>query len=254
LPPAVFIAGAVTVLALPSAVLALSTRLDTSPAGFAASPGVGALAPDRIDSRLMRAISERAAQVGALFRFTPAGIAARPDRSVTVAVRVDPETARTIIVRASASQLAEAAIAPSLTALRITPTAYSLGVSRGYQGFAQGTDAPAPANLALADIKHIEMPDLAKFGQNQIQADGTATPARLAPHIALDGREPAGRASRTLEASGAQTVDLGGSYRVSRNLDVTAGVRYSRDPERLQSLTDGKTDTQAVFVGTQFKF
>ncbi|MFC3213373.1 hypothetical protein [Novosphingobium panipatense] len=41
---------------------------------------------------------------------------------------------------------------------------------------------------------------------------------------------------------------------MTENLDVTAGVRYSQDRERLVPLTDGKQDSQAVYVGTQFKF
>ena len=49
-------------------------------------------------------------------------------------------------------------------------------------------------------------------------------------------------------------TDVGGAYRVTRNLDVTAGVRYSQDRERLKPLTDGKQDSQAVYVGTQFRF
>ena len=48
--------------------------------------------------------------------------------------------------------------------------------------------------------------------------------------------------------------ELDASYRLSRNLDVTAGVRYSQDRERLMPLTDGKQDSQAVYVGTQFRF
>ena len=49
-------------------------------------------------------------------------------------------------------------------------------------------------------------------------------------------------------------VDVGGSYRVTEHLDVTAGVRYAEDRERLLPLTDGKQDGQAVYVGTQIRF
>jgi hypothetical protein len=31
-------------------------------------------------------------------------------------------------------------------------------------------------------------------------------------------------------------------------------VRYSQERERLRPLTDGKQDSQAVYVGTQFRF
>jgi hypothetical protein len=49
-------------------------------------------------------------------------------------------------------------------------------------------------------------------------------------------------------------VDLGGSYRLTRNLNVPAGVRSTTDRDRLAPLSDSRKDNQAVYVGTQFKF
>jgi hypothetical protein len=184
-----------------------------------------------------------------MFRFTPAGLATRPDRSVTVAVRVDPATANSIIVRGAVDRSSRPApvVVPGVASLAIAPAAYNLGVAHGYQGF-----APSVQTFALAqDIHKIDMPDLSTF---KPPADSSSAPSRLAPHIALDEHDRPGRAPRTLESAGTQTLDLGGSYRLSRNIDVTAGLRYERDQDRLDAQIDGKTDTQAVFVGTQFKF
>jgi hypothetical protein len=168
---------------------------------------------------------------------------------VTVAVRVDPVTASTIIVRGEMGRISRPtpATIPGVASLALAPAAYNLGVAHGYQGFAQNAQSFALAQ----DIHKIDMPDLTTF---QPATDPGSTPSRLAPHIALDEHDRAGRAPRTLESVGTQTVDVGGSYRLSRNLDVTAGVRYERDRDRLDAQIDGKTDTQAVFVGTQFKF
>ncbi|MDE2404992.1 MAG: hypothetical protein KGM17_10025 [Sphingomonadales bacterium] len=248
--PAVLIAGAVLVLALPSAVLAFSTRLDLPADAGAAGQGVHRFAAGEVDPGMSAAVAGRAGK-GPLFRFTPAGLVMRPDRAVTVAVRVDAATAREITVHGIIPASAPGPASGGLTALRIAPTAYNLGVSHGYQGFAQGTQALVAAG-GLGDVRRIDMPDLSTF-----KGDGggsSGSPSRLAPRISLDERERAGRAPRTLESVGTQTVDVGGSYRVTRNIDLTAGVRYSRDRDRLQPVTDGKTDSQAVFVGTQFKF
>ena len=49
-------------------------------------------------------------------------------------------------------------------------------------------------------------------------------------------------------------VDLGGSYRLTRNINVTAGVRVTSDRDRLKPLSESRQDNQAVYVGTQFKF
>jgi hypothetical protein len=49
-------------------------------------------------------------------------------------------------------------------------------------------------------------------------------------------------------------LDVGGSYRLTRNLDLTAGVRYRSDRERLLRAKDERRDSQAVYVGTAFRF
>lgn len=253
--PAALMAGAVVILALPSAVLAFSTRIDVPTAGLAADQGLGGFAPGTVDPRLAQVLADSpTGGKGPMFRFTPAGLATRPDRSVTVAVRVDPVTASSIIVRGvidrnilAGSGRPGAAMVPGVASLAIAPAAYNLGVARGYQGFAQNVQTFALAQ----DIRKIDMPDLSSI---KPPAEPSGAPSRLAPHIALDEHDRPGRAPRTLESVGTQTVDLGGSYRLSRNVDVTAGVRYERDRDRLDAQIDGKTDTQAVFVGTQFKF
>lgn len=232
------LAGAVVVLALPSAVLALSSSFNPLPRETA--EGLNSFTTTPADAKLASAVPIRSLAKGHLFRFTPAGTPTRPDRSVTVAVRVDPQTARAITVRGN--RVAE--VAPTGVAqLRIAPTAFTLGVSRGYQSFAQGI-ASSP------EIKRIEMPDLETFHAGGASAGSS----RFSPRITLDDKVAAGRAPRTFAGDKDPLVDVGGAYRVSRNLDVTAGVRYSQERERLQALTDGKQDNQAVYVGTQFRF
>lgn len=242
--PGMVIAGAVLVLALPSAVLAFSNREDITTVGSAGphglnNQGAGNFASGALDSRLAEALSARPAGKGPLFRFTPAGLATRPDRSVTVAVRVDRETARAIIVHAPAR--------PPSSGVPLGLSAYNLGVSRGYQGF--GT-----AGFGLSgEAGKAEIPDLSAFTSADGGASVGAAP-RLAPRILLGERERPGRAPRTLESVGEQSVDLGGSYRLTRNIDVTAGVRYSQDRDRLAVPAATKADNQAVYVGTQFRF
>lgn len=238
-----WLAGAVSLLALPSAVLAFATDFEPR----SAPPPTGSM--QAIDSaaapaRLARAIPIRSLAKGQLYPFTPAGTPNRPDRSVTVAVRVDSGAPQMISVRGN--RLA-AASETSAAPLRIAPTAFNLGVSRGYHNFAQDLVPPA-------ELRKAELPDLGKFS---IDSAGTAgnDRARLRPRIVVDEKQAAGRAPRTFAGDGDDQVDVGGSYRLTRNLNVTAGVRYSQsDRERLHPLTDGKQDNQAVYVGTQFRF
>jgi hypothetical protein len=234
--PAFLLSVAVTALALPSAVLAFTSNFDmreTNPA----VPAEGSLIPATVDPDLARTIRIGGLSRGQMFRFTPAGTANRPDRAVTVAVRVDPQTARAISVR---QPLGDAPLNPGAASLRIASTAYNLGVSRGYQSFTFAGDKP-----------RADTPDLSAF---RLHSGTAEEPARLNARIAFDEREKTGRAPRTLEGNGEQIVDVGGSFSVTRNLDVTAGVRYSQDRDRLQPQADGQKDSQAVYVGTQFRF
>lgn len=239
--PALLIAGAVCGLALPSAVLAFSSGFDGQTVSLAARGAIGSFTPASVDPRLARTISLNTLGKGQVFRFTPAGTATRPDRSVTVAVRVDPDTARAISVRES---LKDAALGSGVGPLRIAPTAYNLGVSRGFQTFAQSFTLEGK-------LAKPETPDLAAF---RLRSGATPERPRLSPRIAFGEREKTGRAPRTLEGMGEQVVDVGGAFRLTRNVDVTAGVRYSQERDRLLPLVDGRQDSQAVYVGTQFHF
>lgn len=128
------LAAAVAVLALPSAVLAFSSRFASLPAGAAPAANAARIANGPNAAQLADAFPGRSLAPGHPFHFTPAGMPTRPDRSVTVAVRVDPTTAREITVRGV--RIASAA-KPAAAALGIAPTGFSLGVSRGYHNFAQ---------------------------------------------------------------------------------------------------------------------
>ncbi|MBC2664466.1 hypothetical protein H7F51_02915 [Novosphingobium flavum] len=231
------LSAAVVALALPSAVLAFTSNFDLRETNLAA-PAEGSLIPATVDPEMARSIRIGALGRGQMFRFTPAGSTNRADRAVTVAVRVDPATARAISV---GKPIGDAPLSGGAAALRIASTAYSLGVSRGYQSF----------TLPGTDKIRADMPELSAF---RLHSGVPDEPSRLNARISLDEREKTGRAPRTLEGSGEQTVDVGGSYSLTRNLDVTAGVRYSQDRDRLLPQSDATKDNQAVYVGTQFRF
>jgi hypothetical protein len=234
------IAVAVVLGAIPTAGLAVTAARSSMPTPSAT---IVPFTPANVDPAIARRVAAKMAARGQEMRFTPAGTSLDSDRTVTVAIRVDPEAARAMSVR-SAIQAAkgDAGLGPSLAAL--APARVNLGISRGYQSFARPT---APA----IDLKKIDLPDLASFRPREGVKE---TPGRLQPRIALEAESRAGRSPRTLEGAGEQAVDLGAGYRLSRNLNLTAGVRLSQDRDRLAPLTDAVRDDQAVYVGTQFRF
>lgn len=232
------LAGAAMALAIPSAGLAVATAGLTS--GSLADSSLTQFTPAKVDPQLAQRVAKVARAKG--IRFTPAELGTRSSRSVTVAVRVDDETARAITVR---SALQSAASQMGQGTLTLAPSRYNLGVSRGYQSFAKPIALPN-------SVSRVSMPDLAAFEPREATAPDK--PSRFQPRIALEEEGRAGRTPNTLQGLGEQSVDVGGAYRVTRNLDVTAGVRLSQDRDRLAPLTDSVQDNQAVYVGTQFRF
>ncbi|AUX68640.1 hypothetical protein CHX26_03155 [Porphyrobacter sp. HT-58-2] len=239
--PFVALCGALT-LALPSAGLALAgAKVPARAAASLDAVGLGMFTPASVDPALAARVADKARARG--LRFTPAS--APPvsgNRTVTVAVRVDDDSARAISVRKSIEALPGRGIAP----IGIEASRFQLGSAIGYQSFTRTVDLSAKVNSNVA------MPDLAQFKLSQPRDNDK--PSRLQPRIELEDREIAGRSPNTLDSIGAQTVGVGGSFRLSPNLDVMAGVRYSQERERLDPLTNSVKDSQAVYVGTQIKF
>lgn len=234
------LACTVGLLALPSAVLAFTVTFDSTQKPGARGE-IAPMSPQAQGADFASAIPLRSLAKGQLFPFTPAETPDQPDRSVTVAVRVDSATANAITVRGRSRM---AGGETDASKLRIASSAFNLGVSRGYRNFSQDLVASVPTR------PNAEMPDLGNFS---LKPGAKPEDGRFSPRISIDEKQAAGRAPRTF-AGDASEVDLGGAYRLTKNLDVTAGVRYSQERERLVPLTDGKQDSQAVYVGTQFSF
>lgn len=191
--------------------------------------GIGTFTPASADPRLAAALIHANVNV-ASFHFTPSGASGHSSRGVTVAVRT----------RAS-SALASTVGRTALPASALAPTAYDLGIAVGWKKFALTGD------YKRADFGLIE-------GAREGADLGVSfTHKRWTSRIGVE----ADRAFNAPAALGAQSnvaVDVGGSYRLTRNLDLTAGVQYKRESERTDQLFDNRRDSQAVYVGTHFKF
>lgn len=244
--------AAMLAFALPAGVAALGEG-PVKAASLHALPAFVQFTPAGIDPDLVRKAEAIAKAKG--LSFTPAGLREGQNKPMTVAVRVDSDVARIVSVRRTAVAAATQPGTRSASAVLLTPTRYDLGIARGYQSFAQ---APAtPAKLAVGTrklpIDDVPMADLSAYGRQRAEPAGK--PSRFSSRMVLeeDAGVP-GQPPRTLQALGDQSVDVSGSYRVLKNLDVTAGVRLSHDRDRLAPLTDANEDEKAVYVGTQFKF
>ena len=170
------------------------------------------------------------------FRFTPAQT--RNGRAITVAVRA--RSTRTIDPRSVA------AAEQTPAAVGLAPIAYSLGLAVGWKRFAvQGDVKRVDAGLKPGSREAFDVG--VTYAGNRFGARVKA----LADRPIADGL---GSAPRMIEDMSSYSLDVGGSYKLTRNLDVTAGVRYRTDRERLARMADDRRDSQAVYVGTAFRF
>lgn len=234
------LAAAGLAFGVPSAGLAVAAFSDGASDG--APSAFAVFTPASVDPQLARRVAQRGDN--AALRFTPAGSAIKRDRTVTVAVRVDQDTARAISVR----HVLDVAAGGGDGLSAIAATRYNLGTARGYQSFKR----PEPQVSLSGSVRDIAMADLSSFEPSRSSAP--EKPSRFQPRIALEDQQVAGRSPNTLNSLSAEIVDLGGAYSITRNLDVTAGVRLSQERDRLSPITDSVQDNQAVYVGTQFRF
>lgn len=194
------------------------------------SRSLGGFTPSSADPRLAAAFA-RSGLGNSDFRFTPSENR-QGNRPVTVAVR------------ARSTQTADSGnAAVAAPTVGLVPVAYNLGVSVGWKRFAVTGDvakvdlAGQPGSREAADIGVSY--SLPRFtGRVKAGADR-----------ALPGSTP-----QLVEGAESYSLDVGGSYSLTRNLDLTAGLRYKSERERLARFNDDRRDSQAVYVGTAFRF
>lgn len=192
--------------------------------------GIGSFTPTNLDPRLSASYAEAALKSNHSFRFTPTSGSMSGSRSMTVAVR------------ASGGRQDRVA-----SGLSITPVSYNLGVSRGWKKFA------LPDSVGKLDQPPVPL----ESGAGKVEgADGFSLTERkkFSTSVQLDSERPIAAAPQTLAGEAAISVDLAGSYALTRNLDLKAGVRYRGPANRLAPLTDERQDSQAIYIGTAFKF
>jgi len=205
------------------------------PSAAASGRPVDAFTPAVSDPRLAAALARRGARLSSGFRFTPANAAPERSRAVRIAVRgrADaPDTVRSIVQTASASPVTA-----------ITPSSYNLGVSLGWRRFAIAGDVGQAEGGVIPGRR-----EAAQVGMTY------RANRRLSGRVAVAAERAEGN-QRLVAADEAYSLDVGGAFTIARNIDVTAGARYRIARDRLEPLSrEERRDSQAVYVGTAFRF
>ncbi len=229
-------AGALSVLALalsPAIGASNSQRFERPRVSLDARGGLGSFTPATTDARLS-ALLTRSGITSSGMRFTPSSASVRLNRSVTVAVR-----ARTTGAALGGDRMA-LVNAPTTS---IMPIVYNLGVAVGWKRFVFSGD--------------VEKVDLGALGGREAVDVGVSYSIRkFTTRVALGSDRATPDTPKALAGDAGVSVGMTGSYSLTRNIDLTAGVKFrAAERDRLgPTVTDNRRDSQAVYVGTAFKF
>ena len=215
-------------LLLSPALAAPESKRRAPAVSFSAQPMMS-FTPAAADLRL--AASLRGVPSLADFKFTPAAAKSLPSQ-VRVAIRA----------RASSPALASAN-GSATPASALAPVTYNLGAAVGWRRFAvAGEVGKVKAAGAPLDSRESAMVGV------------SYSLPRFTGRVAVSADRSEQRSVPALREPDNYAVDLGGSYSLSRRVAVTGGVRYKIERERLSTLKDERVDSQAVYIGTAFKF
>lgn len=216
--------------------LVASPAIAAAAAGKKRSPAISvsfdpatSFTPANADPKLAASLAGRGLSLTD-FKFTPAAAKSRPAQ-----VRV--------AVRASGTESVALAEAATPTVSSLTPTSYKLGVAVGWKRFAVAGD--------LAKVKDA---DPAIGGRDSAVVGVSYSLKKFTGRLAVGADRATGDPVPALRKGDKYSLDVGGSYDLSRRVALTGGVRYNVEKERLSALNDERRDSQAVYVGTAIKF
>jgi hypothetical protein len=232
--------GGMATLTAGAALIALAAVLTPALAAPSSSKGrdslsisrSGSFTPAVADPRLAAALAKRGHQPGA-FRLTPASAESNKDKAVRVAVRARPNSAVPAVtsVRPGGSPVVGA----------ITPSNYNLDAGVSWKRFSLTGGVERVANDTVA-------------AERESARVGVAYSGRKIGGSVKVAAEQANGAERIVGVDSSYSVDVGASYSIARNINVTGGVRYKIQNDRLEALREQRRDSQAVYLGTSFRF
>lgn len=195
----------------------------------------GGFTPAQADPRLAAALAGRPA-LASDFRFTPAASKRRPSQ-IRIAIRARATTPAQVPARAR-----EAAAQPTL-ASALTPATYNLGAAVGWKRFAVSADVARSRSVVPA------------ITDREGAAVGVSySVKRFTGRVAASADRPTMPRSPAIADPTNYSLDVGGAYNISRNIAVTGGVKYKIERDQVATLRDQRRDSQAVYIGTAFKF
>ena len=228
--------AAVGLVLSPAFAAGTSTAKKRPPAVSLSFDPISSFTPANGDPRLAAALRRQRPLALTDFKFTPAAAKGRPSQ-IRVAIRARA-------AGPAQRPVARARKRPASAVDALAPSTYNLGVAVGWRRFA-----------VAGDVAKVKNADPALGGREtrgrrrQLFVEALYRPGR--------GRRRPQRRPRRLPAlrkGDNYSLDVGGSYSLSRRIALTGGVRYKIERDSVSALQDDRRDSQAVYVGTAFKF
>jgi hypothetical protein len=169
------------------------------------------------------------------FRFTPADSRRNDRRALDIAMR-----ARSVKPGVETPRAAGVAGA---SPIGVAPISYDVGASVAWK------------RLSIAgEMGKLDLGG-APGSRKSVDIGLTYAGKRAAAKLQARSDRPLDGETHLLTELPSYSVDVGGQYSLTKNFDVTAGVRYkSQERDRLTRLSNDRLDSQAVYVGTAFRF
>jgi hypothetical protein len=224
--------AAASLMLSPAFATSNSTAAKKRPAAIAVSfDPISSFTPANGDPRLAAAFANKPLSLTD-FKFTPAAAKGRPSQlRVAIRARVGTPTVQ-----------AAAATAPAFTAL--TPASYNLGLAVGWKRFG-----------VSGDVAQTKPTDQALGGrESAVVGVSYSLNNKLSTRVAVGAERATGNPLAALRKGDNVSLDAGASFSLSKRFDLTGGVRYEVDRDKLATLKDERRDSQAVYIGTAFKF
>ena len=216
----------------PAIATGMPAKKRPSPVALSFDP-VSSFTPANADPKLAASLAGKGLALTD-FKFTPAPAKGRPSQ-VRVAIRARVVAPQTELAAASA---------PTAAVNALTPTGYNLGVAVGWRRFA-----------VSGDVAKVKSADSAIGGrESAVVGVSYSLSNRLSTRVAVGAERSTGNPVAALRHGDNVSLDAGASYSLSRRIALTGGVRYNIERDRMSAFQDDRRDSQAVYVGTAFKF
>lgn len=218
-------------LLLSPAIASTASKKRPPAVSFSAEP-VFSFTPANADPKLAASLQGKGLSLTD-FKFTPAAAKGRPSQ-IRVAVRAPAASSQRTLTDAGAAS-------PAIN--NLAPVSYNLGVAVGWKRFA-----------VAGDVSKTKEADIAQGGRESAVVGVSYSLQRFTGRVAVGAERGDGRALPALRKEDKVSLDVGGSYSLSRRVALTGGVRYQIERDPKAAIQDNRRDSQAVYIGTAFKF